>query len=45
MPYIQDCLNFRVKLLTLIAALAKHCLSIFEQIQAIDKIRNRNKPL
>ena len=42
---LQDCLNSRVKLPTSILVLAKRCLSIYEQMQATDRIRNRTKLL
>ena len=44
-PRFQDRLNSNVKLTLSISALAKRCLSIYKQIQATDKIRNRIKPL
>ncbi len=40
----QDQLNSRVKLPTSISALAKQCLSIYEQMQATDRIKDRIKP-
>ena len=43
-PRLQDRLNSRVKLPNSILALAKECLSIYKQMQAIDKIRDRIKP-
>ena len=45
MLHLQDCLNSGVKLPTSISALAKHCLSIYKQMQATDRIRDRTKPL
>ena len=45
MPRLQDCLNSRVELPTSISALAKRCLSIYEQMQATDRIRDKTKPL
>ena len=44
-PRLQDRLNSRVELPTSISALAKRCLSIYEQMQAIDRIRDKTKPL
>ena len=44
-PRIQDGLNSGIELSSLISALAKHCLSIYEQMQAIDRIRDRTKLL
>ena len=44
-PRLQDCLNSGVELLTSISALAKRCLSIYEQMQATDRIRDKTKPL
>ncbi len=41
MSRLQDRLNSGVELPTLISALAKRCLSIYEQMQAIDRIRDR----
>ena len=43
-PRLQDRLNSGVELPTSISALAKRCLSIYEQMQATDRIRNRTKP-
>ncbi len=43
-PRLQDRLNSGVKLPNSISALAKRCLSIYEQMQAIDRIRDRIKP-
>ena len=43
-PRLQDRLNSGVELLTSISALAKRCLSIYEQMQATDRIRDRTKP-
>ena len=42
---LQDCLNSGVEFSTLISALAKRCLFIYKQMQVIDRIRNKNKPL
>ena len=44
-PCLQDCLNSEVELPISISALAKHCLSIYKQMQATNRIRNRTKPL
>ena len=44
-PRLQDRLNSGVELPTSISALAKRCLSIYEQMQATDRIRDRTKPL
>ena len=44
-PRLQDCLNSGVKLPISISALAKRCLSIYEQMQATDRIRDKIKPL
>ena len=45
MPRLQDCLNSGVKLSTSISALAKRCLSIYEQMQATDTMRDRTNSL
>ena len=45
MPQLQDCLNSKVELYTLISALTKRCLYIYEQMQAKDRIRNKTKLL
>lgn len=42
---LQDKLNFGNKLSSIIFALAKHCLNIYEQIQVIDQIREKIKSL
>lgn len=44
-PHLQNCLNFEVELLTSILVLSKCYLSIFEQMQSIDKIRDKTKLL
>ena len=44
-PRPQNCLNSEVEFPTSIPALVKHCLSIHEQMQATDRIRDRTKPL
>ena len=44
-PRLQDRLNSGVELPTSISALAKRCLSIYEQMQATDRIRDKTKPL
>ena len=44
-PRLQDRLNSRVELPTSISALAKRCLSIYKQIQATDRIRDKIKLL
>ena len=44
-PRLQDHLNSRVELPTLILVLVKHCLSIYKQMQATNRIRDRTKPL
>ncbi len=41
---LQDWLNFGVKLPTSISALTKQYLSIYKQMQIIDRIRDRTKP-
>ncbi len=43
-PRLQDRLNSGVKLPNSISALAKQYLSIYEQMQATDRIRDRIKP-
>ncbi len=43
MPRLQDWLNSRIELPKTIFALAKHCLSIYEQIQATDLIKEKAK--
>lgn len=43
--HLQDKLNFGIKLSFLILILAKCCLSIYKQIQATNKIRDRIKSL
>ena len=45
MPRLQDCLNFGIELPISISTLAKHFLSIYKQIQAIDRIKDRTKLL
>lgn len=42
-PRLQDRLNSGIELLSNISALAKRCLSIYEQVQATDRIRERTK--
>ena len=42
-PRLQDRLNSGVELSTSISTLAKRCLSIYEQMQATDRIRDRTK--
>ena len=42
--HLQDWLNSGIALPTFISALAKRCLSIYEQMQVTDKIRDRTKP-
>ena len=44
-PRLQDYLNSGVELSTLISVLAKRCLSIYKQMQATNKIRDRTKLL
>ena len=44
-PCLQDRLNSGVKFPTSILALAKRCLSIYKQIQATDRIREKTKPI
>ena len=44
-PCLQNYLNSKVELSTLISALAKYCLFIYKQMQATDKIKNRTKLL
>ena len=44
-PHLQNCLNSEVKLSTSILALVKRCLSIYKQMQATNRIRDRTKPL
>ena len=44
-PRLQDCLNSRVELSTSISSLAKRYLSIFKQMQALNRIKNKTKPL
>ena len=44
-PRLQDRLNSGVELPSSISALAKRCLSIYEQMQATDRIRDRTKLL
>ena len=45
MTYCQDQLKFGFKLFILISALKKFYLSIYEQIKATDRIRNKTKSL
>ena len=42
-PRLQDQLNSGIELLKTISALAKRCLSIYEQMQATDRIRKKAK--
>ena len=42
-PRLQDRLNSSIELPSTISALAKHCLSIYEQMQATDWIREKAK--
>ncbi len=42
-PRLQDRLNSEVKLPTSISALVKQCLSIYEQMQATNRFKNRIK--
>ena len=42
-PHLQDRLNSSIELSSNIFALAKRCLSIYEQMQAIDQIKQRTK--
>lgn len=44
-PCFQDQLNSGVELSASILALAKPCLSIYEQMQATDRIKDKTKPL
>ncbi len=43
-PQLQNRLNSGVELPTSISALAKRCLSIYKQMQATDRIKDRTKP-
>ena len=43
MPRLQDRLNSEIELPKTISALAKRCLSIYEQMQATDRIREKAK--
>ena len=43
MPRLEDWLNSGIKLPKTISALAKRCLSIYEQMQATDRIRKKAK--
>ena len=40
---LQDRLNSGIELPSTISVLAKHCLSIYERMQAIDRIRKKTK--
>ena len=42
-PWVQDSLNSGIELPSTISALAKRCLSIFEQMQATNWIREKAK--
>ena len=42
-PRLQDRLNSGVELPSSISALAKRCLSIYEQMQATDRIKDKTK--
>ncbi len=42
-PRLQDRLNSGIELPSIISALAKRCLSIYEQMQATDWIREKAK--
>ena len=42
-PQLQDRLNSGIKLPSTIFALAKRCLSIYEQMQATDRIKEKAK--
>ena len=42
-PRLQDRLNSGIELPKTISALAKHCLSIYEQMQATDRIKEKAK--
>ena len=42
-PRLQDRLNSGIELPKTISALAKHCLSIYKQMQATDRIKERAK--
>ena len=42
-PQLQDRLNSGIELASTISALAKRCLSIYEQMQATDQIRKKAK--
>ena len=44
-PRLSDCLHSGVKFITSISALAKRCLSIYKQMQAIDRFRDKTKLL
>ena len=44
-PRLQNRPNSGVELPTSISSLAKRCLSIYKQMQAINRIRNRTKLL
>ena len=44
-PRLQNRLNSGVEFPTSISALAKRCLSIYKQMQATDRIRDKTKPL
>ena len=44
-PRLQNCLNSGIKLLISISVLAKRYLSIYKQMQATDRIRDKTKPL
>ncbi len=42
-PRFQDRLNSEIELPKIISALAKHCLSIYEQMQATNRIQEKAK--
>ena len=43
MPRLQDWLNFGIKLPKTISALVENCLSIYEQMQATNRIEKKAK--